>query len=245
MDVMILHEGLTVMQRLTIESLTARKIIFVDVTSYFTPRREWEDIRKKTGCAQNFGMGYKLMCRFWSGPVYWLKELEPYRYLIRLDDDSRLTKIVPTDFIDVMHLHNATYGYILEELDSPDCMVGATAFMTDFTQNHPLPQMRHSALKYDADGEVTRMVYNCNFEVVDLEMVRSAHYRTYFDALERSGLFFTTRLGDHQAKTMYVETYQVSSQLICFRDVAYHHPGMVATCKENVVHTSYQHLRQK
>ena len=167
-----------------------------------------------------------------SGPVYWLEELKEYEYLIRLDDDSLFTGPVRMDLIDLMKQYRAVYGETLDHNDVKDCYVGAEEFIKSWigTVNHEAYGMKvqypfsQSNAKFVDNGlTMTNAIFNCNFEIVQLEFFRSKHYREYWKAIHDSGLISGTRLGDHQIKTMYLDLLTKPDQVICFKGLPYQH----------------------
>jgi hypothetical protein len=68
-------------------------------------------------------------------------------------------------------------------------------------------------------------VFNCNFEVVSLARFRSPHYRAFWAHVNGAGLFWSTRLGDHQVKTLYVETFEPEDNVVCYGNLPYGHPN--------------------
>lgn len=137
-DVFILHEAQpdAGMPYLTLENVPALATLlesrrsvalfgdvsFIDVRKHFSP-----DVLGPLGDRQiggggcSYSLGYRLMCRFMSGPLYWLPELERYDQLLRIDDDSRYTHPIrrPLQLRD-----NEMYAYAIVSHDHEDCQRG-------------------------------------------------------------------------------------------------------------------------
>lgn len=231
-----LHEGVkeSELAKLQLES-TRRKIKWVNIAVFFN-RMAWGDEPMRS-CGHS--LGYRLMCRLMSGPVYWLDVFKPYRYVIRMDDDSAFFKVVKNE---IRLDQNATYGYTLEDWDRSTCQNGFINKLRHFTYNKhtaingsgmPLSFVPSAFGKFgfsrpwkrrEAESDMLGpAVYNSNFEIVDLNIFRSEHYRVYWEFIESSNLFFLTRLGDHEVKTVYLNLYEKENNIICFKDLPYSH----------------------
>ena len=76
-------------------------------------------------------------------------------------------------------------------------------------------------------------IFNCNFEVVSLVRFRDSHYRTFWALVDAAGLFFSTRFGDHELKTVYLETFEPAENVVCFENLPYSHPYPIS-CASNI-----------
>jgi len=229
-DVLVLHEGLTSTVQRMIQYSSTRHMRFADISRWFdSSNNTWAFLPKCSG----HGIGYRYMCRFMSGPLYWMPELDEYDYIIRMDDDSSLTDRIQMDLVAELEKRNAAYGYALDGSDDANCFRGAHDFLRNWVKSNasigkPLQKIKPNNLKFSGESldGFEAWVMNCNFEVVRLDYFRDPHYRSYWISLEASGLFVTTRLGDHQAKTMYLAAYAAETEVVCFSNLPYTHPFM-------------------
>jgi drug/metabolite transporter (DMT)-like permease len=216
-DFFVLYEVLTDEMKLVL-STELSFVKLINVSSYF----QTTHVNAKPNTC-TFYVGYHLMCRFMSGPVYWLPEFDIYEQLLRIDDDSRFTKRLSRS---LELVGQESYGFTLYHYDQKDCSQGFMDFMR---------------LTYGTSNDVKRFglgayyepwvrindtkVFNCNFEVVSLKRFRSRHYKEYWSFIDASGLFFSTRLGDHQVKTVYLETFEPAENIVCYAHLPYFHQG--------------------
>ena len=254
-DIFVLHEGRRI--NMSAAAAAAPNVTFVDVSMYFN---ESLLVRRSNGeptCGA--GIGYRLMCRFMSGPVYWLREFDKYDQLLRFDTDSHFTSPITESLM--LHGHES-YAYALKQKDALQYVSFMHAdrqtdtllcnnFFFFFFCNRPPPPPPHDFCScqigftdlvhsiYEKTGDFLRFgenawaapwvrlswVFNCNFEVVSLRHFRSIHYRTFWDHINSAGLFWSTRLGDHQVKTIYVETFLREDSVVCYADLPYSHPN--------------------
>jgi hypothetical protein len=238
-DVMILHENIPISTQILYASVTKRKILWVDVSSHFRP--ELPPGIDYKGCTDDTRIGYRYMCQFMSGPVYWLKAFDPYKYAFRFDLDSDLTKLVSYNLFDIMEQRKASYAFVLDEFDWDFCQVGFIDFVKNWTLENPtstLSKPTNSNTSIPLPTYLFRegtwetysvRIFNCNFEVVNLNFFRSKKYRAYHKALENSLLFFTTRLGDHAVKTFYLTMFENPKKIVCLHSLPYQHAGGSST----------------
>ena len=241
-DIMALHEGMSELQLAMLQRVTHRRVIFVNVKEWFTATEVQKSITFLDTC--NHGMGYRLMCRFASGPIYWLEELKAYDYIIRMDDDSRFTKNVTQDLVKIAEDLDAIYGYAVVGLDVFSCYSGAGPWLERWvkTTNHsalgrPLIPFRPNK-KFHSKGYLRYMspfIYNSNFEIVKLDYFRHQHYRTFWKSLDESDLFISIRLGDHEVKTIYLSLFLPEHSLVCFSNLPYSHPHLVPCSNRGLI----------
>jgi hypothetical protein len=117
------------------------------------------------------------------------------------------------------------YAYTIKSRDTPDCQMGFPEFMRATYEGSPAV-VRWGGDVYSAPWVAIpgHRVYNCNFEVVALARFRTPHYRAFWTAIEAAGLFFSTRLGDHQVKTTYLNTFEPAENVVCYQGLPYIHP---------------------
>ena len=198
------------------------RLRFVDVHLHFMGTLDRKS-RPAHGPSCAYDLGYRLMCRFMAGPVYWLPELDAYEQMVRLDDDSRFTRPIST----TLELQGSEmYAYALVNHDHEDCQTG-WAELVRAAYEGSSEVLRFGPLVYAApwvhnDGN---LVYNCNFEVAALARFRTARYRAFWSRIDAADLFLTTRLGDHQVKTVFLETFEPAESAVCYHGLPYTHHG--------------------
>lgn len=159
------------------------------------------------GCP--FPMGYRHMCRFFSGELFKHPALAPYRYILRLDTDSTILGPLE-DIFERMANEKADYGYRMISRDYPSCYVG---FYDAF-------KAASGVSGNNWDGEL----YGSNFEVIDLDCFRANHYLSVYDLMDKTGGFLLHRWGDHIMRFIYLTAF--GKKAIHF-DFDYGHAGKV------------------
>jgi len=146
----------------------------------------------------SFGLGYRSMCRFFSGELFERPELQPYEYALRLDTDSAILDMTFDPF-EVMSENGADYGYRLVCNDHPQCY--------EYYYEHFRYVLRSFGHPYALRKEEEGNVYYTNFEVFRLDAFRTPLHRSVYSEMERTGGFYLHRWGDHIHRYAFVRQF--------------------------------------
>lgn len=169
---------------------------------------------------------YRHMCRFNSGFFQHLKTLQNYRYYWRVEPNVRFKCDIPEDPFKIMREGNYVYGWTMtmpEDVRTVRTLWSATKnFIHTQKPYIPLDNM----LDFISDDNA--LSYNMchywsNFEIADLDFLRSDVYQAYFDHLDRSGGFFYERWGDAPVHTLAVSLFLPADKIKHFPNVGYYH----------------------
>eukprot|EP01135_Chromosphaera_perkinsii_P002530 Nk52_evm46s224 gene=Nk52_evmTU46s224 len=178
---------------------------------------------------------YRQMCRFQSGPLYMLKELEPYNWFWRLDDDVHYFCNLDYDPIDYLRQRGMVYGF---SITIKEVMSTVTSFYS-VARNF----FAFKGLKYVTDApwfgffeqkakqqHTTPRFNGCHFwtnmEIGSLDFFRGEGYQSYFRHLDNSGGFFYERWGDAPVRSVGLGYLARIDQIHLFSDIGYYHGGM-------------------
>lgn len=214
-----------------------RPLRFVDVSDFFKPSQEeiamlgGADVRMR-----DFGMGYRKMCEFWAVHAQTLPALTPYRYLWRLDTDSKLTEPVVTNLYGVMNTHNSVYGYMLLQEALPEACQGLQEATQAFYKADPhLAPVTPDAQTFLESFEARKCPHwNTNFQLMDLDFFRGSQvYGQYTKHLaEDLHGFVKYRWGDHIVQTLSVLMQVPPRRTLCMQPwvSGYLHQGKGPNC---------------
>jgi hypothetical protein len=107
-DLLFFHEPLFPVQQIT-EVYNGGSIIFHMINLYDIDSEQLKNIPEKY---YGFSLGYRMMCRFFSGTVFRILQTYNYEYLMRLDSDSSFYEIVNRDLFEEFISNDGYYGYI-------------------------------------------------------------------------------------------------------------------------------------
>ncbi len=173
-----------------------------------------------------FKMGYRHMCRFFSGVIYRHPALRDFKWYWRLDTDSFVFGRVKYDPFKFMQKHGLRYGYPVISEDNPVVTEG----LWDVTKKYIREKGIEPAFlsKYlDERGDWNRAMFYTNFEISDLDFWRSEAYQDYFDRLDRSGGIYRHRWGDAPIHLLGVAMLMPEEQTHRFQDIPYQHQNFV------------------
>jgi len=166
-------------------------------------------------------IGYRHMCRFFSGTIYRHPSLEPYDYYWRLDTDSRLLSEIRYDLFEFMERENYRYGYCSIVMDGPVYTEQMWSVVKEYIEAQKItPSFLDD---YIEDGEWNLSLYYTNFEIAALEFWRSKQFSDFFDHIDRSGGIYRYRWGDHAVHLFAVAMFMNRDEVYRFKDIGYYH----------------------
>jgi len=172
-----------------------------------------------------FPIGYRHMCRFFSGLIFQHPALKDYDWYWRLDTDSFLLDKIDYDIFRFMQKHNYMYGYIAIQKDHPAVVKGLWDITKKYIEDNNIqPTFLH---KFTPDGVWDRSYYYTNFEISNLNFWRSDEFMNYFKYIDRSGGIYKYRWGDHVIHLLAVSMFIPENQVHRFSDIAYQHQGFI------------------
>lgn len=173
-----------------------------------------EKIHRDSG--KYFSIGYRHMCRLYSGELFKMSFMEKYKYVWRLDTDSYILGRVNYNVFDKLYNNNAVYGYINIQKDHPNAVI-------DFYESLQKILKNRSGRDHIFSNEEKNKVYYTNFEVLDLEFFRSSSYLSIYDAIDKTLGFYNRRWGDHIFRYSVLNFLLDKSKFFFYYDISYHH----------------------
>lgn len=169
-----------------ISGIEDKNIRFVSIKFSIPPNIQNMDVDNPDHPAK---LGYRHMCRFWSGAFFSHPVVQEYDYILRLDSDSYILDKPKEDPIEYCANNRIYYGYLTTMEDDPRFTFG----LKDIT-------LRYCSIfnNYNADVLGYRNTfYYTNFEVINVSKVWNPSYEDYFNYLDASGGIYFFRWGDH------------------------------------------------
>lgn len=183
-----------------------------------------------------FSIGYRHMCRFFSGLIYQNPVLKDYDYYWRLDTDSFLLGKIDYDIFRFMQENGYLYGYLNAGMDRPAVVNG----IWDVTKKYiEINNIQPTFLKKFTHGGIWDMtVFGTNFEISRLDFWRSSDFKDYFDYLDKDGGIYKYRWGDACIHFLAVSMFIPENQIHKFSDIAYQHQSFINNCRINQISSS-------
>lgn len=131
-----------------------------------------------------FPIGYRHMCRFFSGYMYEQEILHTYDYYLRLDTDSYIITKIPYDIFELAKQKEIYYGFIKVEEDNPKVVEGLWETVNEYIPNN-IPE---------------NLMFYTNFELGKIPWFLTSGYMEFYNYLDKTGGFYTKRWGDAPVK---------------------------------------------
>jgi alpha 1,2-mannosyltransferase len=154
-----------------------------------------------------FPIGYRHMCRFFSGQMYETGILQKYDYYLRLDTDSYILTEIPYDLFEIAKQNDIFYGYIKVEEDNPKVVEDLWKTTNEYIPNNL------------AEG----LMYYTNFELGKVSWFLTSGYMKYYNYLDKTGGFYTKRWGDAPVKYLGINLLMDSKNIKQLGGFVYSH----------------------
>jgi len=187
-------------------------------------------------------IGYRHMCRFFSGQIFKREKLKEYRYAWRLDADAVYFCNITYDPFEYMRTKGLKYGWNIlnyeEPIISSKTLWNSIKKYIDGLDNPDLYYDRLNS-RMTIYGTYDRCHYWNNFEIMDLDFFRGDQYSEYFNFLDKEEGFYLYRWGDALVRTLGVQMLLEPHQIHRFNDIGYYHQGIcINPCKDDTFQCS-------
>lgn len=156
-----------------------------------------------------FSMGYRHMCRFFSGEVYKHKAVQEYDYYLRLDTDSFIHTPLNYDIFEWAKVNQCYYGYVAPAVqkDNPKVIEGLWDYVNDLYPND-IPE---------------GLMFYTNFELGKVKWFLTSPYMEFYNSLDETGGFYTKRWGDAPVKFLGINIFLSEKHIIPVNGFTYQH----------------------
>ena len=151
-------------------------------------------------------LGYRSMCRLWSGRLQMMSFLDDFEYYMRLDDDSFFTKDLDRDPFYVAHQNKLDYIYVRK---SPDSF--GLAQLKSVASAHG---------KFKGDGNSSPYT---NFHVARVSIFRSDKFKQFWADLEKKHVFMRYRVGDALLHAVIIDLFIPRNKVQTMPKLSYAH----------------------
>lgn len=169
---------------------------------------------------------YRHMCRYNSGFFYRHPLLEEYDYYWRVDHDVKFYCDINYDIFEFFKVNKLKYGFVMtmhEYLETCPTLWDTTL---NFIKENPEYVAKDNLLDFVSNDD-GKSFNGChfwsNFEVGDLNFLRSKAYEDYFNYLDHNGGFFYERWGDAPVHSIAASLLLNKDEVHFFEDIGYYH----------------------
>ncbi|KAL9061326.1 MAG: hypothetical protein Q9162_000200 [Coniocarpon cinnabarinum] len=171
-------------------------------------------------------ISYRHMCRYESGFFFRHPLMHEYEWYWRVEPSIELYCDVDYDPFKFMADNDKKYSFVLSLYEYKETIPTIWDSVRTFMKEHPEHLAKNNALDFLSD-DGGKTYNNChfwsNFEIGNLDWLRSDAYVDFFDQLDHDGGFFYERWGDAPVHSIGAGLTLPRDQIHFFDDIAYYH----------------------
>ncbi|KAI4228630.1 MAG: hypothetical protein L6R36_001486 [Xanthoria steineri] len=171
-------------------------------------------------------ISYRHMCRFESGFFFQHPLMQQFEWYWRVEPSIELYCDINYDTFKFMQDHNKKYSFVLSLYEYVETIPTLWDSVKTFKNNHPEHIAEDNGMKFLSDdgGETyNHCHFWSNFEIGNLNWLRSQAYTDYFNQLDKDGGFFYERWGDAPVHSIAAGLLLKKDEIHFFNDIAYYH----------------------
>lgn len=198
------------------------------------------DYQKKMEALDEQGVGhakqlsYHNMCRYYSKNFHHHPMLRDYKFAWRVEPGVSFYCQIDYDVFKFMEMNNKVYGFTLNLYDNPLTVETLWPTVMEFVREHPDYLHENGAFEWLKENGQKPDNYNgangystchfwTNFEITNLDFLRSQLYQDYVDFLDQRGGFYYERWGDAPVRSIALALFADKDSIHWFRDIGYSH----------------------
>lgn len=182
-DIIIYNEGNITIEHQEYIQKKSPELNLKFITIEFYNNTEQNAICLPTSLSNNFSLGYKNMCYFWS--IDFLEYLKHYDYIIRIDEDCIINKIdknIITKYKKNKIMFSSAY---FQGPDEKDVTIGMENLFNNYLNNNNLTKKSELKCPY-----TNFMIFNIPF------FKNNIHVKKILQEIKNSNCIFSNRWGD-------------------------------------------------
>ena len=171
-------------------------------------------------------ISYRHMCRFESGFFFRQPLMNKYEWYWRVEPSVELFCDINYDVFKYMADHKKKYSFVLSLYEYVETIPTLWDSTKKFIKAHPEHIAKDNSMGFLSDdgGEsFNRCHMWSNFEIGNLDWLRSRAYLDYFDSLDQDGGFLYERWGDAPIHSIAASLLLKKDEIHFFNDIAYYH----------------------
>ncbi|KAK3901735.1 nucleotide-diphospho-sugar transferase [Staphylotrichum tortipilum] len=171
-------------------------------------------------------ISYRHMCRFESGFFFRQELMLNYEWYWRVEPSVELFCDIHYDPFRFMHENKKKYSFVLSLYEYIETIPTLWDSVKKFIKNHPEHVAAGNSMGFlsdDGGDSYNRCHFWSNFEIGNLNWLRSKAYIDYFESLDRDGGFFYERWGDAPVHSIAAGIMLHKEEIHFFNDIAYYH----------------------
>lgn len=171
-------------------------------------------------------VSYRHMCRYESGFFFRHPLMQQFEWYWRVEPSIELFCDIHYDPFRFMAEKKKKYSFVLSLYEYVETIPTLWDSTKKFMKNHPEHVAEGNSMGFLSDdgGEsYNHCHFWSNFEVGNLNWLRSKAYIDYFESLDKDGGFFYERWGDAPVHSIAASLLLKKEEIHFFNDIAYYH----------------------
>ncbi|EOA87039.1 alpha 1 [Exserohilum turcicum] len=171
-------------------------------------------------------VSYRHMCRYESGFFFRHPLMLDYEWYWRVEPSVKMYCDINYDTFKFMAENNKKYSFTLSLYEYVETIPTLWDATKNFTKHYPQHISKDNSMKFLSDdgGETyNHCHFWSNFEIGNLNWLRSDAYIDFFTSLDHAGGFFYERWGDAPVHSIAAGLLLPKDQIHFFNDIAYYH----------------------
>ncbi|KAJ2627580.1 hypothetical protein H4R22_004333, partial [Coemansia sp. RSA 1290] len=194
---------------------------------HFALIEDWQEPEWIDTDRVNDRIGFRNMLRYWSGPFAYHPAIQPYRYIWRLEPGSHYTCDFEYDpFVEMKH-RQLKYGFAISIQEIPSAVPSLWQSFEQYIAQHS--SRGNSTLDWLVDADFNRCQFLTNFELIDLDFMRSTEYQELFNFMDKQGGIYYEQWSDASIRSLAVALLLSRKQVWWLADAGYSH-DLLSNC---------------
>jgi alpha 1,2-mannosyltransferase len=171
-------------------------------------------------------VSYRHMCRFESGFFFRQELMLNYEWYWRVEPSIELFCDINYDTFKFMADNNKKYSFTLSLYEYVETIPTLWESTKKFIKEHPEHIVEKNSMGFlsdDGGDTYNHCHFWSNFEIGNLNWLRSKPYLDYFESLDKDGGFFYERWGDAPVHSIAAGLLLNKDEIHFFNDIAYYH----------------------
>lgn len=171
-------------------------------------------------------VSYRHMCRYESGFFFRHEIMLEYEWYWRVEPSIELYCDIAYDPFKFMAEKKKKYSFVLSLYEYVETIPTLWDSVKKFISEHPEHIESDNAMEWlsdDGGNTYNHCHFWSNFEIGNLNWLRSPAYIQYFESLDKDGGFFYERWGDAPVHSIAAALMLKKEEIHFFNDIAYYH----------------------
>jgi len=157
------------------------------------------------GC-HKWPIGYRHMCRFWTGEFMNFSDINKYEYIWRMDSDAYLTSPIEYDIFKFMEDNQVVYGFSNYTQDSDEVCMNLYKFCCEYFKN--------------SSCWSPYLMYTTHVEIINIPKLKQSEYYNFYKEVDNTPGFYLHRWGDAPLRLIGITNFNLKAMPI---NISYFH----------------------